>query len=145
LRVGDKFIGPSGELAVLVDSQRADYPDGITVYNFSVEDDHNYFVIANYEAFQNGAQPVLVHNAKYSYTSDQIALQNIVKETTNNGHKILSVSDAEIILEWAKQINYPNVRASFNDVTGKHGLGCHIHIPGVGSHSIFVSPGVRPR
>jgi hypothetical protein len=93
LRVGDKFIGPSGELAVLVDSQRADYPDGITVYNFAVEDDHNYFVIANYEAFQNGAQPVLVHNANGSYTI-----------TFDNGKKYHGKGDYDRALVSAKRL-----------------------------------------
>jgi hypothetical protein len=63
LKVGDVFLGANDELTTLTETHRKDFPEGITVYNFSVEDDHNYFVIANYEAFQNGAQPVLVHNA----------------------------------------------------------------------------------
>jgi hypothetical protein len=63
LRVGDRFLDSSENLLTLIDTRREEFPNGITVYNFTVEDDHNYFVIANYEAFQNGAQPVLVHNS----------------------------------------------------------------------------------
>jgi hypothetical protein len=63
LRNGDKFLDDNDNTLTLLETYRVDYPDGITVYNFTVEDDHNYFVIANYEAFQNGAQPVLVHNS----------------------------------------------------------------------------------
>jgi hypothetical protein len=64
LRVGDRFLDSSENLLTLIETRREEFPNGITVYNFTVEDDHNYFVIANYEAFQNGSQPVLVHNSK---------------------------------------------------------------------------------
>jgi hypothetical protein len=62
LRVGDIFISPHGKRSTLEKTERTEYPNGITVYNFEVEDNHNYFVIANPEAFQKGAEPVLVHN-----------------------------------------------------------------------------------
>lgn len=64
LKIGDIFIGPNGEASVLVDTRREAHPEGIDVYNFKVADNSNYFVIANYADFQNGAEPVLVHNAK---------------------------------------------------------------------------------
>ncbi|MDR1480155.1 MAG: HINT domain-containing protein, partial [Planctomycetaceae bacterium] len=63
LKVGDIFLGANNELTTLAETQRKDFPEGITVYNFTVEGNHNYFVIANLEAFQNGASVVLVHNA----------------------------------------------------------------------------------
>ena len=63
LRVGDVCVGPNGELVTVVSTRRDAFPDGIAVYNFEVDGAHNYYVIANAEAFYNGASPVLVHNA----------------------------------------------------------------------------------
>jgi hypothetical protein len=63
LKVGDTFIGASNEVSILVTTQRKEFSEGITVYNFTVEDNHNYFVISNYDTFAKGARPVLVHNA----------------------------------------------------------------------------------
>jgi hypothetical protein len=65
LNVGDIFIGANGEQTTLTATSRKEFPNGITVYNFSVEDNHNYYVIANLEAYENGAGVVLVHNAEY--------------------------------------------------------------------------------
>ena len=61
LRVGDVFLGANGELTTVVAIERVDYPDGIMVYNFSVDGNHNYFVIA--EGDEYGQTSVLVHNA----------------------------------------------------------------------------------
>jgi hypothetical protein len=69
LRAGDIFIGANGELTMLTATARIDYPDGITVYNFTVADTHNYFVVASLDAYQNGASVVLVHNAKCTFVS----------------------------------------------------------------------------
>jgi hypothetical protein len=65
LREVDVFIGANGELTTLTATARINYPDGITVYNFTVADNHNYFVVASLEAYENGASVVLVHNATY--------------------------------------------------------------------------------
>jgi hypothetical protein len=78
LRAGDVFVSPSDELSTLEKTERTDYPTGITVYNFEVEDNHNYFVIANIGAFQNGAEPILVHN---SDCNSRTLAKNIVKTT----------------------------------------------------------------
>jgi hypothetical protein len=107
LRVGDVFLGANGELTTLTGTERVEYPNGITVYNFSVEDDHNYFVIANYEAFQNGAQPVLVHNAK-DYKFDDIP-ENISK----NARREARNATEQAILDKVKadpSLGYPIVR-----------------------------------
>ncbi|GHT11366.1 hypothetical protein FACS1894170_04850 [Planctomycetales bacterium] len=68
LQVGDVFIGANGELTTLTGTERVEYPNGITVYNFTVADNHNYFVVGTLEAYQNGASVVLVHNAGYGDT-----------------------------------------------------------------------------
>jgi hypothetical protein len=84
LKVGDVFLGTNDELTTLTETHRKDFPEGITVYNFSVEDDHNYFVIANYEAYQNGAEPVLVHNA-VNYNATRSKLQHEFKHASHFG------------------------------------------------------------
>jgi len=61
LRVGDVFLGANGELTTVVAIERVDYPDGVMVYNFSVDGNHNYFVIAACDEF--GQTSVLVHDA----------------------------------------------------------------------------------
>ena len=63
LRVGDICVGPNGELVTVISTYREVFAEGIAVYNLEVEGAHNYYVIANAEAFYNGASPVLVHNA----------------------------------------------------------------------------------
>jgi hypothetical protein len=76
LKVGDTFIGASGELSTLKNTTRQDFPNGITVYNFIVENNHNYFVIANLEAYQNGVNVILVHNAGPLYTDNGKVIRN---------------------------------------------------------------------
>jgi hypothetical protein len=61
LREGDVFIGANGELSTVVSNERVEFPDGVTVYNFTVDGNHNYFVIAETDEF--GQTCVLVHNA----------------------------------------------------------------------------------
>ena len=59
LREGDVFIGANGELSTLVAKERVEFPDGIKVYNFTVDGNHNYFVVAQGEF---GQTCMLVHN-----------------------------------------------------------------------------------
>jgi hypothetical protein len=66
LRAGDVFIGANGELSTVVSNERVACPDGVTVYNFTVEGNHNYFVIAATDEL--GQTCVLVHNADYRVT-----------------------------------------------------------------------------
>ena len=61
LREGDVFVGANGELSTLVAAERVVFPDGIRVYNFAVDGNHNYFVIAKCDEF--GQTSILVHNA----------------------------------------------------------------------------------
>jgi hypothetical protein len=67
LREGDVFLGANGELTTVVAIERVEYPDGIMVYNFTVDGNHNYFVIAACDEF--GQTSVLVHNAGYGNNS----------------------------------------------------------------------------
>ncbi|GHT12370.1 hypothetical protein FACS1894170_07120 [Planctomycetales bacterium] len=65
LRVGDVFLGANGELSCLVAKERVEFPEGITVYNFTVDGNHDYFVIA--EEYEYGQTCILVHNAGLDY------------------------------------------------------------------------------
>ncbi len=53
LKAGDSFLGANGEIVTLQQSCRTEYEDGVTVYNFEVEGNHNYFVIAEGEFGQS--------------------------------------------------------------------------------------------
>jgi hypothetical protein len=64
LRVGDVFLGANGELSVLVDSVRVEFDENVAVYNFAVEGNHDYFVIAKGDY---GQTCILVHNANFVY------------------------------------------------------------------------------
>ncbi|MDR2345475.1 MAG: hypothetical protein LBE18_05360, partial [Planctomycetaceae bacterium] len=65
LKVGDTFLDANGELSTLAFTERVEFPEGITVYNFTVADNHNYFVIAKTDNF--GQTCILVHNAGKNY------------------------------------------------------------------------------
>jgi hypothetical protein len=69
LRVGDVFLGANGELSVLVDSTRVEFDGNIAVYNFSIDGNHDYFVIAKGDY---GQTCVLVHNAGGIYIFDDL-------------------------------------------------------------------------
>ena len=60
LRVGDVFLDANGKKVTLTQSCRTEYEDGVTVYNFEMAGNHNYFVIA---AGELGQTCILVHNA----------------------------------------------------------------------------------
>jgi len=60
LQAGDVFIGVNGELSTLIDIDRVELDEAVTVYNFSVAGNHNYFVIAAGDEY--GQTSVLVHN-----------------------------------------------------------------------------------
>ena len=65
LREGDVFLGANGELSTVVSNDRIEFSEGVTVYNFTVEGNHNYFVVA--ETDEYGQTSVLVHNAETNY------------------------------------------------------------------------------
>jgi hypothetical protein len=64
LKVGDIFLGANNELSILASTERVEFPEGIPVYNFTVDDNHNYFVIVR--VAESGQTCVLVHNALYT-------------------------------------------------------------------------------
>ncbi|GHT34938.1 hypothetical protein FACS189427_03200 [Planctomycetales bacterium] len=74
LRIGDVFIGANGELSTLVAQERVTFADGIKVYNFTVDGNHDYFVIA--QTAEYGQTCILVHNA-----NEKLYRQNISPES----------------------------------------------------------------
>lgn len=62
LEPGDRFQGPNGELQTLAATRAEEHPEGVTVYNFEVENAHTYFVLPGEQTSLHGP-PVLVHNA----------------------------------------------------------------------------------
>jgi len=62
LRAGDVFLGANGELSTLTNIVRVEQAGGIAVFNFTVEGNHNYFILA--KEYEYGQTAVLVHNAK---------------------------------------------------------------------------------
>jgi len=83
-------------------------------------------------------------------TPDQRALKDIVNDATNKGRKPLTKEEAETILDWADEVNYPGRRAKPADVASPSNWHAnpvpHIHIPsaGRGGH-VPVEGGVQPR
>ena len=75
LLVGDVFLGANGELTTLVDIERVQFDESIKVYNFTVDGNHNYFVIAKCDEY--GQTCVLVHNA--NYWDDLVKGSNVLK------------------------------------------------------------------
>ena len=63
LRVGDVFLGANGEISTLSNIVRVEQSGGIAVFNFEVEGNHNYFILA--KEYDYGQTCILVHNAKY--------------------------------------------------------------------------------
>jgi len=61
LRVGDVFLGANGELSMLTNAVRVEQSGGIAVFNFTVEGNHNYFILA--KEYEYGQTSILVHNA----------------------------------------------------------------------------------
>ena len=60
LQIGDVFLGANGELSTLTNLVRVKQDGGIAVFNFTVEGNHNYFILA--KEYEYGQTCVLVHN-----------------------------------------------------------------------------------
>jgi hypothetical protein len=103
LREGDVFLGANGELSLLTNRERVEFPEGITVYNFTVDGNHDYFVIA--QEYEFGQTCILVHNAGYGRRGsqahrDEIARvqqiyesKNWIVESGGNGPEVRTIID----------------------------------------------------
>ena len=77
LCVGDVFLGANGELSMLTNAVRVEQSGGIAVFNFTVEGNHNYFILA--KEYEYGQTCVLVHNGEkcfVRYTNETEALKS---------------------------------------------------------------------
>jgi len=73
LRVGDVFLGVNGELSTLTNIVRVEQDGGIGTFNFTVEGNHDYFILA--KDYEFGQSCILVHNNSPIYvTKDGVAL-----------------------------------------------------------------------
>jgi len=84
LREGDVFLGANGELSTVVSNERIVFPDKVKVYNFMVDGNHNYFVIAQTDDY--GQTCILVHNANQCAASPNITIGGTL-ERIKNGQK----------------------------------------------------------
>jgi len=100
LREGDVFLGANGELSTVVSNERVEFPEGVTVYNFTVDGNHNYFVIA--QGDESGQTCVLVHNAE-RYKSLKLFNLNVYKSDRFN----LSVEP--LLLYSEEGVNWKNL------------------------------------
>jgi RHS repeat-associated protein len=87
---------------------------------------------------------------------DQQAIKDLADEATNGGRVPLSPEEADILIEWAQEYDYPNWDAAPGDI-GHGGLNPnwdpkktgegqpHIHLPGAGRGGhVPVEPGMTP-
>jgi len=77
LCVGDVFLGTNGELSTLTNIVRVEQSDGIAVFNFTVEGNHNYFILA--KDYKYGQSCILVHNATGYRAVSQAELDDILR------------------------------------------------------------------
>jgi len=68
LRVSDVFLCTDGKLSTQTNAVRIEQEDGIVVFNFKVEGNHNYFILA--KEYEYGQTCVLVHNTSPRFIVD---------------------------------------------------------------------------
>ena len=96
LRAGDILVLQNGKYVVVEKIQHEILEKPVTVYNFEVEDFHTYYV---------GNSSVLVHNVcGVKNTPNQNAVIQLAKENKNG----LSLDDAKVLVEWAKEYGLNN-------------------------------------
>jgi hypothetical protein len=85
LRVGDVFLGANGELSTLTNIVRIEQDGGIAVFNFSVEGNHNYFILA--KEYDSGQTCVLVHNVNCGPKFKKVTPEELCDMTNTNPKK----------------------------------------------------------
>jgi len=102
LREGDIFLGANGELSTLVAIERVVFPDGIKVYNFTVDGNHDYFVIAAVDEY--GQTCVLVHNSCWSKGDPGNSVKNAYGHWKKHGKEFPELNNAKEYVEQAKNM-----------------------------------------
>ena len=109
LRIGDVFLGANGELSTLANVVRVEQEGGIAVFNFTVEGNHNYFVLAKEEEY--GQTCVLVHNAVEYFVKNGVHRSVVARETGQTKIKA-EVFDANEISQGVKDIPLANLHTT---------------------------------
>lgn len=128
------LLGIAGSTEIPVLSQLADLGDGLL--SLSEGDGTGALMSAGGIFIQGLSQTKLARNAvkagakALAHNANQKALKELVKEVTQNGKNAISVSDAKLIRDFAKEVNYPGVRASMVDLAkqSNHWVGALTYI-----------------
>ena len=108
LRVGDVFLGANAELSTLTNIVRVEQAGGIAVFNFTVEGNHDYFILA--KDFDYGQSCVLVHNADY-FVKNGVHRCMVARETGKTKIKA-EIFDANEISQGVTEIPLGNLHTS---------------------------------
>jgi hypothetical protein len=120
LRAGDVFLGANGELSVLVSTERVQFDETIKVYNFTVDGNHNYFVIAKTDEL--GQTCILAHNAtllRYGSKAEADAAKATGKLAPQTGHnvpkRVLEPGGTTNVSDWSKKFYSHKMTLSCED------------------------------
>jgi hypothetical protein len=118
LRAGDILLLVNGKTVVVEQIQHEILERTTKVYNFTVADNHNYFVGESVNT-SNG-KFVLAHNTcqEKVFTKDQQALIELAKE--NTGGVGLPEDQANILVDWANEYGLKNHAPAIHE--GKSGF-----------------------
>ena len=117
LQVGDVFLGANGELSTLTNIVRIEQAGGIAVFNFTVEGNHNYFILA--KEYEYGQSCVLVHNSEWCWYDDWGPGSNGTPEMNAEIHfmrhadQFLNIEEVEDYAELAAKAR--DMAMQFND------------------------------
>jgi hypothetical protein len=120
LRIGDVFIGANGECSTLLAQERVAFADGVKVYNFTVDGNHNYFVIAQTGEF--GQTSILAHNAcpnpngRKGGPEHQAKVNSVIEDIKSRGLQAKTETVISIPNGGLKTTRYADVTAWKNGV-----------------------------
>jgi hypothetical protein len=118
LKVGDVFIGANGKLSVLLSKERVEFAENVTVYNFTVDGNHDYFVIA--QTAEYGQTSVLVHNTCWSQGKYPTNGQNAFYHWTKHKKEFPELNNAKEYVDMAKDISQNVVALTKTRTNGEH-------------------------
>ena len=102
LRIGDVFLGANCELSTLTNIVRVEQSGGIAVFNFTVEGNHNYFILA--KEYDYGQTCVLVHNACWSKGKHGDSVKNALGHWKKHKKEFPELNNAKEYAEKAKDM-----------------------------------------
>ena len=118
LQVGDVFLGADGKLSTLSNVVRVEQSGGIAVFNFTVEGNHNYFILA--KEYEYGQSCVLVHNG-------DCQIHHAIPHGRNT--QAINHNNSELVkLSGVKLKNHKPNKKSLNGHAGPHSKEYHQQI-----------------